>query len=487
LVLERPLIAEDTNEEILNPNFNPIEFIDVLQFADKPGDDEKYNYGGNSSGSGGGAIYVEGAGSIKDSTFSGNTSYGDGGAISSEGTLEIKDSSFNRNRAAYDGGAISTTPEDGDLFITRTSFIENVAIQDGGAIDISTVAEDHYDDIILSSLFRGNEAFGAGGAIKSAFVVLVLNTFIDNKSPEGESLNVGGGYLSGNVLIGSSGGQNLCFIDSFSRASNNFATAASCFGVLNHENLNNDLLTLLQITAEGALHTLPEDYEATLLGEFKGNDEFYLEVPSDSKPDGVLAPLGTFITNELNKDFKSEIRDPEVLWTAGHLQGIFPEPPVAPEVDNSVVDKEKEKPKDSESNSQGQSSENNNQVVITPPSSNDAEAPVLILDRVLSSEELVRIAQQRAEQLAAELKRQQEAERAAAERLAKIKADKLARDKARALAAEKRRAQLAALKAKIAATQARGEMLKQKNSWINLMKDFPNSATQKKLVKVPTK
>jgi thioesterase domain-containing protein len=176
-----------------------------------------------------------------------------------------------------------------------------------------------------------------------------------------------------------------------------------------------------------------------------------------------------------------------LLWTAGHIQRIFPEPPVAPEVDNSVVDKVVDKPKDSESNPQEQSSGNNNQVVVTPPSSNDMELPILILGPVLSTEELAQIAQQRAEQLAAELKRQQEAEKAAAERLAKIKADKLARDKARALAAEKRRAQLAALKAKIAATQARGEMLKQKNSWINLMKDFPNSASQKKLVKVPTK
>jgi outer membrane PBP1 activator LpoA protein len=111
----------------------------------------------------------------------------------------------------------------------------------------------------------------------------------------------------------------------------------------------------------------------------------------------------------------------------------------------------------------------------------------LILDRVLSSEEMTRIAQQRAEQLAAELKRQQAAEKAAAERLAKIKADKLARDKARALAAEKRRAQLAALKAKIAATKARGEVLKQKYSWINLMKDFSKPAKAKKLVGTPVK
>jgi predicted outer membrane repeat protein len=460
------------------------EFIYILDH-DGEEDPYKYDYLGNSSGNDGGAIYVLGATTVKGSEFNGNLSDDDGGAIYSEGALEIKDSSFNRNWADDDGGAIRTSPEDGDLFITRTAFIENVAIDDGGAIDISTGPVAHYDDVILSSLFRGNEAFGSGGAIDSAFVVLILNTFEDNTDPQGATLDIGGGALSGNVLIGSSNEGDLCSIYDFVEAADNFATDSSCFESGQSE--LNTLLTREEITSEEELHILSDEYGVSILQAFQSQEEFFLDSPSDSNPEGVLAPLGDFITQELNKDFESQVRESTLSWTAGHLQRILPEPPVAPEVDNSVVDKEKEKPKDSESNSQGQSSENNNQVVITPPSSNDAEAPVLILDRVLSSEELVRIAQQRAEQLAAELKRQQEAERAAAERLAKIKADKLARDKARALAAEKRRAQLAALKAKIAATQARGEMLKQKNSWINLMKDFPNSATQKKLVKVPTK
>ena len=485
LVLERPYIAEDANQEILNPDFNEIEFLDVLQFSDKPGDDEKYNYGGNSSGNDGGAIYVLGATTVKGSKFNGNLSDDDGGAIYSEGALEIKDSSFNRNRADDDGGAISTTPEDGDLFITRTAFIENVAMDDGGAIDISTGPVAHYDDVILSSLFRGNEAFGFGGAIDSAFVVLILNTFEDNTAPVGQTLDIGGGLLTGNVLVGASSEPGLCSIYDFAEAADNFATDLSCF-----ESGQSELNTLLsrdEITSEEELHILPERYRASTLQIFDSQEEFYLELPSGDNQKGVLAPLGDFITNELNKDFDSQVRESTVSWTAGHLQRILPEPPIVPEVDDSVVDKEKDKPKDSESNSQGQSSENNNQVVVNPAGSNEVDAPVLIFDRVLSSEEIARIAQQRAEQLAAELKRQQEAEKAAAERLAKLKADKLARDKARALAAEKRRAQLAALKAKIAATQARGEMLKQKNSWINLMKYFPNSASQKRLVKVPTK
>ena len=452
------------------------EFLYLLDDESKAENNHKFIYRGNESGSDGGAIYVEGITTINNSSFEGNTSDNDGGAIYSEGTLEVKDSGFNRNWAEDDGGAIRTTPGTGDLFITRTSFTENVSMDDGGAIYISTGSVEHYDDVILSSLFRGNEAFGTGGAVDSGYVVLILNTFEDNKSLEGQSLNVSGGYLSGNVLIGPAGGQDLCFAAGDLIANYNYGTDESCFVS------NNYLLTRVEITEEGALHTLPAGYESTLLGELKDNEEFFLEVPSENNLDGVLAPLGTFVTNELNTDFKSEIRDSTVSWTAGHLQGIFPVIPNEPEDDNSEGDSEIVQPKDQEQNSGS-----NNQGVVSQPDSTNPNSPVLIFEPTLSAEELARISQLRAEQLAAELLRQKEEERIAAEDLAKKKAAKSARDKARALAAEKRRAQLAALKAKIAATHARGVALKQKPSWINLMKNSSSSNSAKGLVRVPIK
>ena len=480
-VLANPDLPNDEEEYIPNPNQDTREELPQLMFNDSQQDDYKYNYGGNSSGGDGGAIYVEGEATINVSSFAGNTSDSDGGAIYSEGALQIKDTSFNRNWAEDDGGAINSTPGNGDLFIARTSFIENVSMDDGGAIDISTGTLEHYDDVILSSLFRDNESFGSGGAVDSGYVVLILNTFEDNKSLEGQSLNLSGGYLSGNVLIGPAGGQDLCFVTGSLIAANNFGTDESCFKSSNY------LLTREKITAEGALHTLPEGYETTLLGELKDKEEFFLQLPSESNLDGVLAPLGAFITNELNKDFKSEIRDSTVSWTAGHLQGIFPDLTNEPEGDNSVGDNEIVQSKDKEKDALEKNSESKDQVVVNQPGSTNLDSPVLIFEPTLSTEELARISQLRAEQLAAELLRQKEAERIAAENLAKIKAAKLARDKARALAAEKRRAQLAALKAKIAATQARGDVLKKKSSWINLMKNSPNSNQAKKLVKIPSK
>jgi predicted outer membrane repeat protein len=451
------------------------EFVYELDDPTKDQDNYKFNYLGNHSGRDGGAIYVEGSTLITNSIFSGNTSGDDGGAIYSESALEITDSTFSRNWADDDGGAIKTTPGDGDLLIARTAFTENLSMDDGGAIDISTGEQPHYDDLILSSLFRDNEAFGPGGAIDSSFAILILNTFENNDSPDGHALHLHGGILSGNKLIGTT---SSSFQSSLSLCSHsiytefNFMTDESCFAEeeLVVSNVANVLLSHAQITDPAATLTLPSNYAGTLLEKFKTLSEFYLEAPSESNPAGIVSEFGSFIANELNKDFNLAIRDSAVLWNPGHIQSIFPTSTVTPEVDSPVVDEGTD-----------------DQVVVVPPSSNNQDTPILILGPTLSAEELARLAAQRAEQLAAELKRQQEAERVAAERLAKIKADKLARDKARALAAEKRRAQLAALKAKIAATQARGEALKRKPSWINLMKNSSKSNAAKKLVKVPNK
>lgn len=464
------------------------EFVYELDDPTKESDSNKFDYAGNHSVVDGGALYVEGSIWIANSSFSGNTSGEDGGAIYSEGALEIKDSTFSRNWADDDGGAIKTTPGDGDLLIARTAFIENLSMDDGGAIDISTGEQPHYDDLILSSLFRDNEAFGPGGAIDSSFAILILNTFENNDSPDGHALHLHGGILSGNKLIGTT---SSSFQSSLSLCSHsiytefNFMTDESCFAEeeLVVSNVANVLLSHAQITDPAATLTLPSNYAGTLLENFKILPEFYLEAPSVSNPAGIVSEFGSFITDELNKDFNSAIRDSAVLWNPGHLQTIFPEEvdptdPITP----GVVTPEPEVTEPSNGNTGGSSD-----VVVVTPEPEKVVTPILITVPVLTAEELARIAAQRAEQLATELKRQQEAEKAAAERLAKIKADKLARDKARALAAEKRRAQLAALKAKIAATQARGEALKRKPSWINLMKNSPKSNAAKKLVKAPNK
>lgn len=184
-------------------------------------------------------------------------------------------------------------------------------------------------------------------------------------------------------------------------------------------------------------------------------DQYYLaqvESNSDLDTDDQLADafLTTnieFISDNYSLDVKNVSRLSNVLWTAGAME-IIPTRVVEPEPQPEIIS----------------------------GSGEDLVSPILMLIRERTTE-----------QIAFDLLRQQEAKKVSVERLAKTNTDKLARAKARALAAEKRRAQLAALHAKIAATKARGEALKQKSSWINLMKNFPNSGSAKKLVKVPSK
>jgi predicted outer membrane repeat protein len=476
-----------------NPLYSDQEFIYIPEVGSRYNyvrDDEsreldpfKYIYSGNSSGEDGGAIYVSGPTVLSNVTFTGNISGDDGGAIFSIGMLQISDSTFQRNFADDDGGAIKSQPESQNLLIARSAFIENVAMDDGGAIYISTEEVAHYDDLILSSLFESNEAFGYGGAIDSDFAVLVLNTFVNNMSIQGNSLNLDGALLTGNVFVDTESpegyfSQEICSIYQNPTTALNFATDFSCFSSYGYFD---EVLTREEIEESIEPLSLVDDYETQLFNFFAEIPEFYLEEESDNSDYPELSTFGQFFTDEVNKDFNQNIRHSDVMWTAGHLQTIFPSV-VAPESPNVVVT-----PGSGSNEQSGTNTSGNENLGLVTPEPDRTPSPVLITETTLSAEELARIEQQRADQLAAELKRQQAAEKAAAERLAKIKADKLARDKARALAAEKRRAQLAALKAKIAATKARGEALKQKYSWINLMKDFSKPAKAKKLVGTPVK
>ena len=79
------------------------------------------------------------------------------------------------------------------------------------------------------------------------------------------------------------------------------------------------------------------------------------------------------------------------------------------------------------------------------------------------------------------------AEAAQQQRAKVLAAAKQAKLDAAALRAAERKATLKAVAMKLAATKARGEALKQKSSWINLMKYFPKSLTIKKVVTTKSK
>ena len=484
----------DDRESILNDLFDERADLPVLQFPDNPQNNFKYDYLGNESGSRGGAIYVQGPATIENTNFSGNSSGLSGGAIGSYGSLNITDSQFVRNFADSSGGAIYVAPSDNDtVLMARNSFIENVSGSDGGAINIDReISNELPVDTIMDSLFQRNEAFYYGGAISSTSTTLVLNTFEDNKALEGDSLEVIHGILLANVFLGSLSSSSLCS-NLGSTEVFNYSTDSSCF---NEDPVTNPTSTNhLLVRGDKMLSTdliIENDFRDQAFGE---GAQLILN------PATPYEVATNFLISEIQKDFNSDMRAPSVPWTAGHLQLIFPVTPVKPSapvvsaddtanvIDSldlttmeyaigSVEYTQAANPdlsgdktvhvriKDDGVNGAGWdttltftankvSLEAPKTVSITPTSIVQSDLPfarpeALVSEYALSAVDVAQTEKRNAALLSA----------------------KEARSKARASAAEKRRVQLEAFSKKIVATKARGEALKQKSSWINLMKDF---------------
>ena len=508
--LENPNLDEDVNEFITqlrdlghplddrefisNDLFDPRADLPVLQFPDNPQNDYKFNYLGNQSGSRGGAIYVRGPAIIENTNFSGNSSGLSGGAIGSYGSLNIMDSQFVRNLADGSGGAIYVAPSDSDtVLMARNSFIENISDSVGGAINIDReISNELPVDTIMASLFQRNEAVYAGGAISSTSTTLVLNTFEDNKALEGDSLEVIHGILLANVFLGSLSSSSLCS-NLGSTEVFNYSTDSSCFNVdpVTNPTSTNHLL----VRGDKMLSTdliIENDFRDQAFGE---GAQLILN------PATPYEVATNFLISEIQKDFNSDIRAPSVPWTAGHLQLFFPVTPVKPSapvvsaddtanvidsLDLTTMEYAIGSDEYTQAANPDLSGDKTVHVRIKDDGVNGAgweitltftankvslEAPKTVSITPTSIVQSV-LPFARPEALVSEYALSADDVAQTEKRNAALLSAKEARSKARASAAEKRRVQLEAFSRKIVATKARGEALKQKSSWINLMKDF---------------
>ena len=163
-------------------------------------------YGGLTTASNGGALYVYGATNVSNVKFLGNSSVtNSGGAIyrvsTATGALNISNCIFqgNNTTSATGGGAIS----DGELAsgtsltISNTSFIGNYATGNGGAILIIGVPTVN----ITGSLFSGNYSSGYSGgaiAIGGTGQTSIVTTALTNDTFYG---NYAGGAVGGAVYL----------------------------------------------------------------------------------------------------------------------------------------------------------------------------------------------------------------------------------------------------------------------------------------------
>jgi CSLREA domain-containing protein len=163
---------------------------------------------GNSAGSDGGAIEIDGILTVRNSNFFDNSTLSSGGGIIGGPLMTVTNSTFSGNSAGSGGGAILSL---GGI-VTNSTFSENTAFANanGGGIFNGNAPL-----TVTNSTFSGNIAHGAGGGIFSLSAPLtVTNSTFSGNSALNQSVGGGGIISSGaspttvksTILAGNSGG-----------------------------------------------------------------------------------------------------------------------------------------------------------------------------------------------------------------------------------------------------------------------------------------
>jgi hypothetical protein len=164
------------------------------------------NYSTATSGNGGGALYVGGAGSIVRlvaSTIYSNSAAGAGGGIYvGGGQVTIDGSQVYSNVSAGSGGGIklngSALGTPAVVTVTQSSVLSNTAVTVGGGFDLATFAR----LTVIDSYVAGNRTPDNGGAICSNGVVTLLrSTVTRNSAQNGGALYFANAYGSYGALL----------------------------------------------------------------------------------------------------------------------------------------------------------------------------------------------------------------------------------------------------------------------------------------------
>lgn len=172
----------------------------------------------NTSVDDGGALYLDTDGgniTIVGSVISDNLSLGDGGAIMvndlyTEGSLTITDTVISGNHSNISGGALYSGTDDGSIFITDSTISNNTTDGRGGAFYISSTGTGEV--VIANSTLSGNESTIGAGAMQLASgskVSLLQSTVTNNTgggldpiggiSVEADDLTIVGSIVAGNA------------------------------------------------------------------------------------------------------------------------------------------------------------------------------------------------------------------------------------------------------------------------------------------------
>ncbi len=170
---------------------------------------------------------------VADSLFLNNYAEDDGGAIRTSGLVRVLDSDFNDNTADIDGGAIYAD----SVQINQSQFLENSAGDDGGAIHVQNDEIENILSTIMNTEFNGNVSMSGQGNALYGNAWLLLNSFVNYRTRGGVSaiaLETNFGSVSiGNSFVEQSpdvNGDGFCTLG-FDYSANNFASDDTCLGV----------------------------------------------------------------------------------------------------------------------------------------------------------------------------------------------------------------------------------------------------------------
>ena len=213
--------------------------IDIDELEDISGDETTSRISSSdfrsndASGGDGGAIngsdYVL---IIEESQFLYNYADDDGGAIWSSDLVRVLDSDFSENTADDDGGAIYAD----SVQINQSQFLENEASDDGGAVNVRNNDVQDVLSAILNTEFNGNVSISGQGNALYGNAWLLLNSFVNYRSRAGVSaialetnfgsVSIGNSFVEQNPEVA---GDGFCAIG-FDYSANNFASDSSCLG-----------------------------------------------------------------------------------------------------------------------------------------------------------------------------------------------------------------------------------------------------------------
>lgn len=442
---------------------------------------------------------------ISDTHYFGNRAADDGGAIFSTTLVTVVDGSFVSNEASDNGGAI-----DADIVrFARVTFESNTALTgDGGAINLGNDGQ----SLILNSSFLNNTApEGLGGALRGSSWML-FNDLIDNEASQGGAVALTGTIgtmLVGNLLQASRTSEgSLCTLP-FWNSPDNIATDESCFGDLytngtveRPSSLSSDNpIDRESMAITASLYTDPstgfvqsttlllsnnalrifaqtqlEDYQSTPIFLEKSEElqaltdaisylnTFYPQ--TDHNPDFAFCPDINNFYNECWSALNSEEQRLQATFSEADVDALNIEY-LSDLVGEAGTFLSENLPIDSEQMNRSSSllwTPGAVQIAMDLVQNNDAPTNNLENQENLNrQQDLITNRLSTQDNVVSELEKELEKQKLAA---------KLAKKLAAAQRAAERAAKLTNLKLKMESTKARGIALKEKQSWIILMRNF---------------